>query len=76
MHRAAVCMDGCCHTVAMAVLDEKGAHFTNGREETASFCDDDSIKLVWGDSVKGRCGQSAVHMCVQYINFYKIPKRL
>lgn len=28
-------MDGCCHTIAMAVLDEKGAHFTNGREETA-----------------------------------------
>lgn len=28
-------MDGCCHTIAVAVLDEKGAHFTNGREETA-----------------------------------------
>lgn len=23
------------HCVAMAVLDEKGAHFTNGREEAA-----------------------------------------
>lgn len=40
MHRAVVCMDGCCHSVAVAVLDEKGAHFTNGREETASFCND------------------------------------
>lgn len=46
MHRAVVCMDGCCHTVVMAVLDEKGTHFTNGREETASFHDDDRA-LNW-----------------------------